>query len=156
MATRLPGTQGASTFTYWGGTDLGADDGAKDGTQKRLSRPPVRATSPSQPRRRTVWGPKSRAGFMAKPVKGPREAPITAIRIPMSRAAAKPLGRRCCCHQCHDAQHQDGGDHHLDRESLHVGEQGIGVGERCPAVPRLSTLPRTTLWVSSHWVNRLL
>ncbi|CSP93541.1 Uncharacterised protein [Shigella sonnei] len=39
-----------------------------------------------------ILGPKSRAGFMAKPVNGPVEAPITATRIPISKGASGPLG----------------------------------------------------------------
>lgn len=38
------------------------------------------------------FGPKSRAGFIAKPVSGPVEAPITATRMPINSGASGPLG----------------------------------------------------------------
>ncbi len=40
-----------------------------------------------------IFGPRSRAGFMAKPVNGPMALPITAISRPISSGAIAPRGR---------------------------------------------------------------
>ncbi|MNN76011.1 hypothetical protein D3C81_1923530 [compost metagenome] len=67
--------------------------GATIGTIKYgISRPPVIATSPHPANQANNLGPKSRAGFMANPVSGPVDAPMTATRIPISNGARGPLG----------------------------------------------------------------
>ncbi|MNN49407.1 hypothetical protein D3C81_1639310 [compost metagenome] len=58
-----------------------------------MSRPPVKATSPQPAKNVISLGPKSRAGFIAKPVKGPMALPMTAISRPISSGAMAPRGR---------------------------------------------------------------
>ncbi|MOA13471.1 hypothetical protein D3C78_1335250 [compost metagenome] len=58
-----------------------------------MSRPPVKATSPHPARNVISLGPRSRAGFIAKPVSGPMALPITAISRPISNGAMAPRGR---------------------------------------------------------------
>ncbi len=58
-----------------------------------MGRPPVKAISPQPARNVISLGPKSRAGFIAKPVRGPMALPITAISRPIKSGAMAPRGR---------------------------------------------------------------
>ncbi|MNG09476.1 hypothetical protein D3C84_928950 [compost metagenome] len=53
----------------------------------------MKEISPQPAKKVISLGPKSRAGFIAKPVSGPIELPITAISRPIRIGASGPLGR---------------------------------------------------------------
>ncbi len=55
-----------------------------------MSLPPVKATLPHPASQAKAFGPMSRAGFMAKPVNGPIDAPMTAISKPINNGARGP------------------------------------------------------------------
>ncbi len=75
-----------------------------------------------------AFGPISRAGFMAKPVSGPMEAPITAISRPISSGASGPRGTPLPSSvSAVDDAHQDSGNHHLYREGLHKIDMRVRV-----------------------------
>ncbi len=84
-----------------------------------MSRPPVKAISPQPAKNVISFGPKSRAGFMAKPVRGPIELPITATSRPISKGCQRAARQTIAViAQGHDHTHQNGSDDHFDQKGL--------------------------------------
>ncbi|MCY1454703.1 hypothetical protein D9M71_717860 [compost metagenome] len=115
-----------------------------------MSRPPVKAISPQPARKVINFGPKSRAGFIAKPVNGPMALPITAISRPISSGAMAPRGRpllssvRAMITAISTAVMIIS-----TRKAWPVDSAGCGYVEKTEASSRLAWLPRIISWACS-------